>query len=309
MMPLYAAATESLDLRGFDLVITSDSGPVKGVRMDPGAIQICYCYSPMRYLYDNYEEYRSHMGTLTRAAFTATAGRLRRWDLRAAQQVTHFIAISHYIAARIERYYHRPSEVIYPPVELSQARFAPPGDHYLCAGRMVGYKRTDLLIEACLRVNRKLRVVGGGPDEPALRRQAAAAPNGHLIEFLGGLPNDELWQQYATCRALLFAADEDFGIVPLEAQACGRPVLCYGVGGSLETVRGTGPEPTGLYFDRQTPESLMAAMQNFEADPARFDPDTSHTWAQSFDTPVFLSNMRRAILAHVPAAAEVMASA
>jgi glycosyltransferase involved in cell wall biosynthesis len=302
MMPLYPAATESLDLRGFDLVISSDSGPVKGVRVDPGAVHICYCHSPMRYLYDGYEAYRSQMSGLVKLVFTATAGRVRRWDLAAAKRVTFFIANSHYVAERIQRIYGRDSVVIHPPIDLTRARFATPGQHYLCAGRLVGYKRTDLLMEACARLGRKLRIAGTGPEEAALRR----AGNSAEIEFLGELSNDQLWQQYAECRALLFAADEDFGMVPLEAQACGRPVICYGAGGSLETVRGAGPEPTGIYFDSQTVESIMDGILRFEARETDFSPAVTQAWAAEFATPVFLDHLRSFILQHVPAAAAAM---
>jgi glycosyltransferase involved in cell wall biosynthesis len=306
MMPLYPAATRSLDLRGFDLVITSDSGPIKGVRMDPGAIQICYCYSPMRYLYDNYDVYRAQMGPLTRAIFTATAGGVRRFDLQAARRVNYFIAISNYIGARIKRFYNRDSAMIYPPIDLTLARFGTPGDHYLVAGRMVGYKRTELLLEACLRLNRSLRIVGGGPDKPMLQKLAAAHPNASCVTFLGQLSNDDLWQQYADCRALLFAADEDFGMVPLEAQACGRPVICYGAGGSLETVRGQGNETTGVYFKQQTVESVMEGILEFEAREREFSPEVIHAFAASFDTPIFLRHIYDFVVAHVPSAAAVM---
>ncbi len=306
MMPLYPAATRSLDLRGFDLVLTSDSGPVKGVRLDPGAVQICYCHSPMRYLYDNYDGYRSQMGALTRAIFTLTAGAVRRFDLAAAKRVDYFLANSNYIAARIRRFYGRESTVIYPPIELTRARTATPGDHYLVAGRMVGYKRTGLLIEACLRLERKLHIAGAGPDEPMLRKLVAASPNAPLVKFLGELSNDALWQQYAECRALLFAADEDFGMVPLEAQACGRPVICYGAGGSLETVRGNGPGATGVYFSRQTVESVMAGIREFESREAEFTTATAQSWARTFATPVFLQAVRKFILARVPQAEAVM---
>jgi len=306
MMPLYPAATRSLDLRGFDLVITSDSGPIKGVRMDPGAVQICYCYSPMRYLYDNYDRYRAQMGWLTRMVFTATAGGVRRFDLEAAKGVTHFIAISNYIAARIKRFYHRDCGMIYPPIDLTLARTGTPGDHYLVAGRMVGYKQTELLLEACLRLGRKLRIVGGGPDKPTLEALAAAHENANLVTFLGELSNDQLWQEYAECRALLFAADEDFGMVPLEAQACGRPVICYGAGGSLETVRGTGDAPTGIYFDRQTADSVAQGIRRFEAREELFDPEVTKAWAETFATPRFLAEFRASVLDKVPAAIDAM---
>lgn len=313
LMPLYPAATESLDLRGFDLVISSDSGPVKGVRLDPGAVQICYCHSPMRYLYDKYEAYRAQMGTVVRAVFTATAGRVRRWDLRAAGRVTYFVANSRYVAARIKRFYGRDAEVIYPPIGLSfvqgavaSAESAVAGDHYLVAGRMVGYKRTELLLEACLRLGRKLRVAGGGPEAGKLRRMVESHANGAQVKFLGEVSNEALWREYAACRALLFAADEDFGMVPLEAQACGRPVICYGAGGSLETVRGTGAEPTGVYFAEQTVDSVVVGILAFEEREREFAPETIRRWAAGFATERFLREMRAYILARVPAAEAAM---
>jgi glycosyltransferase involved in cell wall biosynthesis len=204
MMPLYPAAAESLDLRGFDLVISSDSGPVKGVRVSPTATHICYCHSPMRYLYDGYEAYRANMGWLTRALFTGSAARVRRWDIQAAARVTYFLANSHYVAARIQRFYHRDATVIHPPIDLDRAAFATPGEHYLAAGRLVGYKRTELMIEACQRLGRPLRIAGAGPELGRLRKLAAPSP---AITFLGELSTPDLWSQYAQCRALLFAAD------------------------------------------------------------------------------------------------------
>ncbi|HZY61776.1 MAG TPA: glycosyltransferase [Edaphobacter sp.] len=304
MMPLYPAAVEGLDLRGFDLVISSDSGPVKGVQLDAGAVHICYCHSPMRYLYDGYEAYRAQMGRLTRMAFTAAAGRLRSWDIEAAKRVSYFIANSRYVQDRIRRCYGRESEVIHPPIDLGRSRVEKPGEHYLCAGRLVGYKRTELMIEACARLGRKLRIAGAGPEEPRLRRLVAGAD----VEFLGELPTEALWQEYAQCRALLFAADEDFGMVPLEAQACGRPVIAYGVGGSLETVRGAGERRTGVYFSEQTVESLMEGILRFEAEEAagRFNPSVIQTWAREFATPVFLQRLREFVLEKVPEAAAEM---
>ncbi len=301
LLPLYPTATESLDLRGFDLVISSDSGPVKGVRLDSGAKQICYCHSPMRYLYDGYEAYRASMGGVTRAAFTATAARVRRWDQAAAGRVTDFIANSHYVADRIKRVYRRESTVIPPPIDLSRARRDQPGDHYLAAGRLVPYKRTELMIEACQKLGRSLRIVGAGPDLARLRRLA-----GPETTFVGEVSTDDLWAEYARCRALLFAADEDFGMVPLEAQACGRPVIAYGAGGSLETVRGRGPEPTGIFFERQTATSLADAILRFEAAEGSFAPEVAHEWAESFRTQVFLERVRSHVLEVVPEAASVM---
>ncbi len=313
MMPLYPRATESLDLRGFDLVLSSDSGPIKGVRLDPGAVHICYCHSPMRYLWDSFEEYRSGMGWLTRSLFTATAHRVRRWDVAAAARVTHFIANSRFVADRIERYYGRSATVIHPPIDLHRARVRSPaavGAYYLAAGRLVEYKRTDLMIQSCRRLGRPLRIVGAGPAEAGLRRLA-----GPGITFLGELSNEALWQEYAQCRALLFAANEDFGMVPLEAQACGRPVIAYGAGGSLETVRGAwmdpggeAPTPTGVYFRHQTVESMIEAIERFERVDAdgRFPPDATRQWAEAFATPIFLRRIRRFIEERAPGAEALM---
>lgn len=313
-LPLYPAATEWMDLRGFDLVLSSDSGPVKGVRLSKDATHICYCHSPMRYLWDGYEAYRQSMGGLTRLAFTATAPGVRRWDAKAARQVSYFLANSKYVANRIRRCYGRDAQVLPPPIDLHRAAGVAgetPGDHYLCAGRLVAYKRTEILIEACQRMNRRLRIAGTGPEEARLRRMAQGDAR---IQFLGELSTEELWREYARCRALLFAADEDFGMVPLEAQACGSPVIAYGVGGSLETVRGashTGeesPEITGTYFDEQSPAAVMEAIERWERSiESSFDPQVARQWASQFATPLFLERYRAFVLDKVPAAAGVCA--
>ena len=311
MMPLYPMAVEGLDLRGFDLVISSDSGPVKGVRVDAGAVHICYCHSPMRYLYDGYESYRAQMGPVTRAVFTATAGRVRDWDHRAAERVTAFIANSEYVRGRIRRFYGRESAGIHPPIDLHRARMLPAselGRHYLCAGRLVGYKRTELMVEACARLGRELRIAGTGPEEGKLKilakKLGAGAAAGFDVTFLGELSTDALWEEYAACRALLFGADEDFGMVPLEAQACGRPVVAYGSGGSLETVRGAGERRTGVYFAEQTAESVMEGIVEFEAAEAAgvFVPEVVQAWAAGFATPVFLRRLGEFVREKLPGA-------
>ena len=310
-LPLFPEAVESLDLRGFDLVLSSDSGPAKGVRLSPGAVHLCYCHSPMRYLWDGFSTYRAAMGGLTRVVFSVTAGRVRRWDAAAAGRVTHFFANSRYVADRIRRCYGREAEVLHPPIDLyraSRLEAISPGEQYLCAGRLVAYKRTELLMEACRRLGRRLRVAGTGPEEPKLRRLAAAT--GADVEFLGELPTDRLWEEYARCRALLFAADEDFGMVPLEAQACGRPVIAYGVGGSLETVRGTGPGATGAYFAEQTVEAAEAAIRRWELEGERqFRSEDARAWAAGFATPLFLERYRALVLRYVPEAASEAISA
>lgn len=301
LMPLYPSAVESLDLRGFELVISSDSGPVKGVRISKNAVHICYCHSPMRYLYDGYDEYCSHMGAVTRTMFMAFARRLRKWDMDAAQRVTHFIANSNYVAERIRRWYKRDSVVINPPIDVGRGFLSQPQDHYLCAGRLVPYKRTELLIRACKELGRKLAIAGTGPEAATLRR--IAGPN---AEFLGELSTPRLWKEFACCRALLFAADEDFGMVPLEAQACGRPVIAYGRGGALETVRIDPELRTGVFFDSQTVESVIDGIKRFEALETTFNPQLIRAHAATFDTKIFLSRLRSFILDRVPAASAEM---
>jgi glycosyltransferase involved in cell wall biosynthesis len=302
-LPLYPAATEALDLTGFDLILSSDSGPIKGVRYDPGAVHICYCHSPMRYLWDGFEQYRSTMRGLTRFAFNATAPRLRKWDRAASQRVTHFIANSRYVADRILRCYEREAAVIHPPIDLHltlQQEATVPQDHYLCAGRLVSYKRTEILIEACRLAGRKLRIMGVGPEENKLRR--LAEPD---VTFLGDLEPKDWWKEYGSCRALLFAADEDFGMVPLEAQACGRPVIAYGAGGSLETVRGAEGQSarTGEYFEEQTAFAVAEAIRHWEAvEEQRFQPQDAKAWAATFDTKLFLTRYRNFVLERVPKA-------
>jgi glycosyltransferase involved in cell wall biosynthesis len=265
----------------------------------------------MRYLWDGYEAYRKSMRGVTRLAFTATAKRVRRWDAAAAARVSYFLANSRYVADRIQRCYGREADVLPPPIDLYRAaRVAgeTPGEHYLCAGRLVAYKRTEILIEACQRANRRLRIAGTGPEEARLRRAAAGDER---IEFLGELSSDDLWREYARCRALLFAADEDFGMVPLEAQACGRPVIAYGAGGSLETMRGAwdvsqaDSETTGTYFKEQTAEAVVKAMERWESMEGRFDPQAARSWASHFATPLFLERYRAYVLSKVPGAAEV----
>jgi glycosyltransferase involved in cell wall biosynthesis len=295
-LPLYPWAVERLDLRGYPLVLTSDSGPMKGVRLDEGAVQVCYCHSPMRYLWDDFETYAAQMAPLTRAAFKATAGRIRQWDYAAAQRVTHFLANSKNVQARIRKFYGRDSTVLYPPIDTERGdRLRTEGvsleDFYFHAGRLVPYKRVDLLIEACNRMKRRLVIAGTGPEEARLRELA-----GTTVEFVGHLSTDDLWRHYARCRAFLFCAAEDFGMVALEAQSCGRPVVAYGAAGSLETVRGEanaqGPA-TGVWFAEQTVESVMSGIEDFESREKSFDPQATAAFARNFDVDHFVKGLQQ----------------
>jgi glycosyltransferase involved in cell wall biosynthesis len=295
-LPLYPLAVEQLDLRGYDLVITSDAGPMKGVLVAPGALHICYCHSPMRYIWNQYHEYRDQLSGLAKYAFSASAHYVRAWDFAAAQRVSLFAANSVNVANRIRHYYSRPSLVLYPPVDTSYARLeASVDDSYLAVGRLVAYKRMDLLIAACNRLGRRLRIIGVGPEERRLRALA-----GKSIEFLGYVDNEVLWSEYARCRALLFAAEEDFGMAPVEAQACGRPVIAYGKGGALESIaseRGMVAQgcATGLFFHEQTVGAVCDTILDFEKKERDFDPVFISDWAKRFDSAYFVEGFRELV--------------
>jgi glycosyltransferase involved in cell wall biosynthesis len=294
LLPFYPLAVEDLDLRGYDLVITSDAGPMKGVLVPADAAHICYCHAPMRYLWSQFHDYRSELPRVARLAFSLAAHYVRAWDFAAAQRVTVFAANSFNIADRIRQYYARPSTVVYPPVDTTRAHFESPGDSYLAVGRLVPYKRIDLLIAACNRLGRKLRIIGSGPEEKRLRAQA-----GPSIEFLGQVTDEVLWNEYARCRALLFAAEEDFGMAPVEAQACGRPVIAYGRGGALESIAGdAGTQPersTGIFFHEQTLPAVTRAILRFERQEHLFDPLFTADWARRFDSSVFERRFRELV--------------
>ena len=284
LLPIHPLAVETLDMRGYQIVISCDASVMKGVLVDQGALHICYCHTPTRYAWDLHRTFAEQTSILTKPIFWLTSHYLRQWDFAAAQRVDHFIANSKYIAQRIHTYYRRESTVIYPPVNTAAGYIADSrDDYYLTVGRLTHTKRVDLLIRACNQLGRRLLVVGTGREEPHLRSLA-----GPTIEFAGRLPDATLAAIYANCRALLFAADEDFGIVPVEAQSFGRPVVAYGRGGVLETViAGDRSDVTGVLFPEQSVASLMNGIQEFEAIEHRFDPVLIRAHAQRFGIAVF----------------------
>jgi len=296
LLPLYPLAVEHLDLSGYDLVLTSDSGPMKGIIVSPSAVHICYCHSPMRYLWDQYHHYRGSMSRVARSVFSLSAHYVRSWDQRAAQRVTHFVANSSYVAARIRQYYGRESTVIYPPVDMSSGYFSRSSSGaYLTVGRLVPYKRIDLLIQACNLLGRELRIIGTGPEEARLRSQA-----GNTIKFLGNVDEASLWDEYANCRAFLFAAEEDFGMAIVEAQACGRPVIAFGKGGALESVgcldiTAPCPQDTGVFFYEQTPMAVADAILRFEASEHCFQPHTIRERATRFSADAFRDSFQNLV--------------
>ena len=288
LLAFYPFMFERFDLRGYDLVITSDSSVAKCIITDQETVHICYCYSPMRCLYDQYREYLNTFPVGIRSIFALAAHYVRALDFIAAQRVTLMIGDSYHIARRIKKYYGCHSEVIYAPVNTSSGYIAQQtGDYYLSVGRLTTGKHVDLIINACNRLGKRLLIVGSGREKEKLVEMA-----GPTIEFAGRLSDAELSKAYAECKALLFSANEDFGIVPVEAQSYGRPVIAFGQGGCLETVIDM---ETGLFFFEQTEESLMGAIERFEAIEGTFDPNRIQELARRFDTTVFKQQILRTV--------------
>jgi len=291
---LYPWATEGLDLRDYDLLISSCGPVLMGVNARQDAVHVCYCHTPARAWWDLYAEHQSHMPWFARHVFTMACTFLRIWEFNAMQRIDCVISNSNYIANRVQKYFRRESQVIYPPVDTSNGYLDDNrGDYYLSVGRLGRQKRLDIVIEACNRLQRKLKIVGTGKEEAYLRSIA-----GPTIDFLGFVSDDALGPLYAQCRAFLFAANEDFGIAPVEAQSYGRPVVAFGHGGSLETVRvghAEGLPDTGVYFAQQSVESLIDALHRFEKVENSFVPKLIQEHAKQFDTDSFRLNMHRAV--------------
>ena len=286
LLPLMPSAVERLDVpRDVDLVVSFSHAVAKGVRPPPGVPHVCYCFTPMRYAWHRRADYFVAAGRFAHSPIAAVRNmvldRICQWDRAESDRVTHFVAISRTVARRIAECYGRDCRVIFPPVDT---QFYTPAkvdreDYYLCVSALVPYKRVDLAIEACNRLRRRLVVVGQGPQRRRLARLA-----GPTVALAGWCSDERIRDHLRRCRALLFGGNEDFGIVPVEAQACGTPVVAYGRGGATETVLGADETHggTGLFFDRQTPESLCRAILSFEAHPDRFDPHLARQNAQRF---------------------------
>ena len=269
-LPLMPAALEALDLTGYDLIISSEAGPAKGIIPGPNAVHLSYVHSPMRYIWDQYHVYRRNAGPVARLSMLPISHWLRMWDVTSAARVDRFVANSHFVARRIGKYYRRPADVVFPPVAVDLFAPAPASeldDFYLWAGELVSYKRPDVAIDAFVKSGRRLVVIGDGPDRRALERRA----EGSRIEFLGKTDFDRLRSYMARCRALVFPGEEDFGIIPVEVQASGRPVIALGSGGVLDSVV---DGETGMFFDQPTSDALNDAIERFEAsDLAKEGPD------------------------------------
>jgi glycosyltransferase involved in cell wall biosynthesis len=276
---LYPLALPSLDLSGYDLVLSSSSGYAKGVRTNRDAIHVCYCHTPMRWAwsFENYSA-REDMGVAKRLLLPHLVRGLRQWDVGASRQPDHFIANSKTVAARILHAYGRIAEVIHPPIDVE--RFRPTqeqDDYYIVLARLVSYKRIDLAVQACNLLGRRLLVIGDGPDRARLMTNA-----GPTISFLGLLSNAAVEHYAARCRALIFPGEEDFGMAPLEIAAAGRPTIAYRAGGAVETII---DGVTGIFFDRQEPKDLAEAIARFER--IEWNPAILRRHAESFGTNVF----------------------
>ena len=278
LLPLYPVAFELFDLRRYDLVLSSTTAFAKGVITRPETCHVCYCNNPTRFLwmYHDYVAYE-RFPALVQAVVPWLVGPLRVWDYVAAQRADYFVAGSRNAARRIAKYYRRESDVVPSPIDASFFRpDGPVGDYFLVAARLQSYKRIDLAVEACTQLGLPLHVVGDGPDRA--RREELAGPS---VRFLGRVSDEEVRRQIVACRALIFPGEEDFGLTPLEAQACGRPVIAYAAGGALETIK---EGETGLFFDEPTLGSLLEVLKNFKD---TFDPQVLRQHAMGFDKEVF----------------------
>ena len=296
LLPLMPMAIKAWDFSGYDLIVSSSHAVAKGITVPKGVRHVCYCHTPMRYAWDLENAYLDTSGFRGPKAWLArqVLSQLRSWDRRSADGVTEFIANSSYISARIKRCYGRDSVVVHPPVDTASFTLnnAPRATNFVTAGRIVQYKRIDLLVEAFrLRPNERLIVIGDGPGRAEI--SAGAPPNVH---FTGRLPLDELRAHMQSARAFLFAAEEDFGITPLEAQACGTPVIAFGRGAATETIRGLDHDtPTGVFFGAQTPNAVVRAIDDFYAHERDITAEACRNNAQRFATPRFDSGMREVL--------------
>jgi glycosyltransferase involved in cell wall biosynthesis len=299
-LPLMPVAIEQFDLSGYDLVLSSSYAVAKGVLTGPDQLHVCFCHSPMRYAWDLQHQYLRETG-LDRGLRGVMARwmlhRMRLWDVRSAAGVDEFIAVSRYIASRIWKCYRRTATVIYPPVDTDT--FTPDGpreEFYVTASRMVPYKRIDLIVEAFAAMpGQRLVVIGDGPE--ARRIRARGAPN---IEFLGQQPVEVLRDRLRRARAFVFAAEEDFGIAPMEAQACGTPVLAYAKGGARESIRPLGQaEPSGILFEEQSAAAIKDAVRRFEAEGETIQADDCRRNALRFSAERFRRELQEYVQAEL----------
>ncbi len=294
LLSFMPAAFESFDFSGYDLVICSSSSCAKGVITPPSTAQVAYVHTPMRYAWDLFFDYRKRSGLLTRFFMDRWMPKIRLWDYVSAQRIDTVIANSKYIARRIKKFWNRDARVIYSPV--NERRFYPSSktekkeDYYVFFSRLVQYKRADIAINACASLGKKLVVIGGGPCEKELKKIAAGNAN---IVFAGRADDQTVRNYFYKAKALIFCAEEDFGLTPLEAQACGTPVIAFGKGGATETVL---DKKTGVFFPEQNAASCAAAIKEFESLEAagNFDPKKIVAHAKSYSRERFIKEFKAA---------------
>lgn len=281
-LPFFPSAIGRFRVPEADLIISTSHCVAKGLKPRPGMPHLCYCFTPMRYAWLFLDEYLGG-NPLKKALARPVLAWLRRWDFRASRRVTRFVGISSHVQARIAMFYRREADIVYPPVDLARwtPDFKPAGDFDLIASALVPYKKIDLAVSAYTCSGRTLKIVGTGTEYAALK--AVAGPN---IEFLGWQSDADLLELYRRCRLLVFPGEEDFGIVPLEAQACGRPVVAFGRGGALETVK---DGVSGVFFDQQTPQSLQAAVERCAA--RTWNPAAIRAHAETFSIQSFIDGL------------------
>jgi glycosyltransferase involved in cell wall biosynthesis len=284
LLPLMPIALEHFDLRGYDLVVSSESGPAKGVLTGSATRHICYCHTPMRYLWDLYPAYLHEWthSRVKRAVMAPLANYLRLWDFAAAARVDDFVANSENVRRRVWKTYRREARVVHPPVAVETFHCEPPEDYYLMVGELVPYKRFDIAVRLFAKTGRRLRVAGDGPELSRLRR---GAPGN--IEFTGRVSDEDLRSLYARCRAFLMPGEEDFGITAVEALASGKPVIALGRGGVLEIV----PPSGAFFYDSPDEESLQGAVERFEAAERSVPAAALQTAASRFSEAEFAMKM------------------
>jgi glycosyltransferase involved in cell wall biosynthesis len=286
LLPLMPLALESFDLRGYDLVVSSESGPAKGVIAPASARHICYCHTPMRYLWELYPAHRNEWTSSwwKRAGMVPLSNYLRLWDYASAARVDRFVANSRNVQNRIWKTYRRRSDVVYPPVEVESFYWKPGQDYYFTVAELVPYKRIDSLVRVFSGSGRRLRIAGTGPEYKRLKDLAQSN-----VEFLGRVSDQELRELFAGCRAFVQPGEEDFGITAVEAQASGKPVIALGRGGALETV----PPFGGVFYDSPSDAELAQAVERFEARESEFVPSELQAAARRFSEAEFDRGFRK----------------
>lgn len=290
LLALFPRAVEEFDFSGYDIVLSTSHSVAKGALTNANQLHICYIHTPMRYAWDLYFQYfrEANIRGLKKTYASKVLHEIRKWDIISANRVDYFIANSKYIARRVRKVYGRDASVIYPPVGVERfPLFTGKENYYVTASRMVPYKKIDLIAKAfAMMPDKRLRIIGDGPD---MKKVRAAAKNAGNIEIMGYQSFETLKDTVSKAKAFVFAAEEDFGIVPVEAQACGTPVIAYGRGGARETVL---ENKTGLFFDLQTPQSIMDAVLNFEKIEDKFDHTKIRKHAESFSKERFINEYK-----------------